>query len=533
MHSLRLSHFAAALAVIALCTPTCPASDDQLQQVLRRLEAAEARIHELEQQVRQQQEAPVAGDDHSDVKVSSASWADAASDGPGTVIAPNTAGPSEPDTQIVVDEELRDRINQAVRPGSSGTRSMKVQGRIHSDYWTFPNTTSGINQLETLDPDLTPQDRLGFRRLRFGVAGDVNPNMGYRIEMEFAGGDESEFRDAWISMKDVRHFQTVTIGNHKRPYGLDHLNSSRYNVFLERPFVIESFNQDSRRLGISAQGVSEDQSWNWRYGFWNLRLIQDEGNYISDHLQSEIAGRIANTWWYDERSNGRGYAHWAVSATVAHPDGSTLLDPVVPGRTEARNEAQFNHRPEARSASRWLDTGRIIGADWYELIGLEKVINVGPLQIVGEYQTVFLQRDPGFRDVHLHGGYVYMAYFLTGEHMPWDRKTGTLGRVEPHENFFLVDRCCGGTGTGWGAWQVAVRYSWADFNDRDGDPAITSQDVFGGIGESVTIGLNWVWNANTRLQLNYLNGSIRNRSLLGALVGGDYEIIGARLLIDF
>jgi len=73
--------------------------------------------------------------------------------------------------------------------------------------------------------------------------------------MEFAGGNDSEFRDAYIRVKDVSWLQTVLIGNQKRPYGLDHLNSSRHNVFLERPFVIEAFNQDARRLGIVSYGV--------------------------------------------------------------------------------------------------------------------------------------------------------------------------------------------------------------------------------------------------------------------------------------
>jgi phosphate-selective porin OprO/OprP len=133
-----------------------------------------------------------------------------------------------------------------------------------------------------------------------------------------------------------------------------------------------------------------------------------------------------------------------------------------------------------------------------------------------------MQRDAGFNDLLLHGGYIYAAYFLTGEHMPWKRSTGTLDRIKPFENFFLVDRCCGGHGTGWGAWQVAARYSYADFND---------EDVLGGIGQSVTLGLNWYWNANTRLQLNYINGNIDN---MGATaLGGDYDIVGARFMIDF
>ncbi|MCA9064667.1 MAG: ATPase, partial [Planctomycetaceae bacterium] len=306
--------------------------------------------------------------------------------------------------------------------------------------------------------------------------------------------------------------------------GLDHMNSSRYNIFLERPFVIESFNQDARRLGLSANGVSDDEAWNWRYGVWQQRLIQDEGNAIGDHLQGEIAGRLANTYWYDETSDGRGYAHWAIAGTFAHPDGSTGGDPATIGLSESQNEARFRHRGEARHLTRWLDTGRIAGADWYELLAIEKVFNIGSLQIVGEYQTIFMQRDPGFSDLTLHGGYVYVAYFLTGEHMPWDRGTGNLGRPKPFENFFLVDRCCGGTGTGWGAWQVAARYSYADFNDKD---------IMGGIGENLTFGLNWLWNDNTRMQFNYMHGTIDNRRVGAAVYSGNYDAIGTRLCIDF
>ena len=436
--------------------------------------------------------------------------------------------------------ELRNMVGKGDSGGSSGSGSsgvgpvmpghsaskMKVVGRVHADAWHFPHDSPGINEIENENPGLSPQDRLGFRRMRFGVRGKLPVNMEYRIEMEFAGGNQSEFRDAWLGFNDLSVLQKVLIGNQKRPYGLDHLNSSRYNVFLERPFVIESFNQDARRLGIVSYGVSDDQAWNWRYGVYNQRLIQDEGNYISDHLQLEFAGRLANTIWYDECSGGRGYAHWAVSGTIAQPDGTGLTPP------RDTNEARFRHRPEARSVNRWIDTGVIAGADEYRMLGTEAAINVGRIQFVGEYQNLWLDRDPGFGgQVHLHGGYCYVSYFLTGEHIPWSRSSGTLGRVKPFENFFLVDRCNGGRGWGLGAWQIAARYSYVDFND---------QNVFGGEGESFTFGVNWHWNPYARLQFNYIYGEIDNRDSNSDdssepvnLVSGDYGIIGARAMVDF
>ena len=498
-----------------------PETDELVRQLIERLEAAEARIQELERQ-QQKKSAGPAKRDATTSPFGPASWSPDKADDDTVDVAKEWE--AKWNAQLETNDELKKAIKKSVQSGSSGTKTMKSVGRIHADYWGIPNSSPGINMIETGNPDNTPQDRAGFRRMRFGVRGDVSPNVGYRIEMEFAGGNDSEFRDAFISVKDASWLQTVIVGNHKRPYGLDHLNSSRHNVFLERPFVIESFNQDCRRLGVSSNAVSEDQAWNWRYGVWNQRLIQDEGYSISDHLQGEIAGRLANTYWYDESSGGRGYAHWAVSTTFAHPDGSTGGDPADVGETESQNEARFRHRPEARTDQRWLDTGRIAGADWYEMIGLEKVINIGPMQIVGEYQNMFMQRDTGFSDLHLHGGYVYASYFLTGEHMPWNRKNGTLDRVTPFENFFLVDRCGGGTGTGWGAWQVAARYSYADFND---------QNIFGGVGESLTLGLNWLWNPNTRIQFNYINGRVNDRTVGGQLTGGDYDIFGTRFMIDF
>ena len=428
----------------------------------------------------------------------------------------------ELDDQGIAIEELETSVSKRVAPGHSAA-SMKVAGRIHTDYWAFPSTDPGIDQIEG-GPD-GPQDRLGFRRIRFGVRGGLPANMEYRIEMEFAGGNAVEFRDVWIGWNDLPLLRKLLVGNQKRPYGLDHLNSSRYNVFVERPFVIESLNQDARRLGIQSWGVSEDLGWNWRYGVFNQRLIQDEGQYISDHYQLEFAARIARTFWYDDCADGRGYGHWALSGSTAYPDGSASSD--VNGTGPFINEARFRHRPEARSATRWLDTGAIAGASDYQLLGAEGVLNFGPVQLVGELQNVWLDRDSGFGDsLHFHGGYVYLSYFLTGEHLPWNRKTGTLGRILPFEDFFLVRTRDGQIGSGWGAWQIAARWSYADFNDRD---------ILGGDGEAFTLGLNWHWNAYARMQFNWIRGKIRGNGVTRApqVLGGDYEIIGTRLLVDF
>ncbi len=396
--------------------------------------------------------------------------------------------------------------------------TQKWTGRIHYDYWAFPDESALVNYLETGDPLQQPSDAMGFRRLRLGLQGDIYDTMLYKIELDFAAPHKLAFKDAYFGWKDVPWLHTVLLGNQKRPYGLDALNSSRYNVFLERPFHVEAYAPDSRRVGFASYGLSDNQAWNWRWGGYLMNDIALVGSQRTDNYQAELAGRLANTIWYDEVSGGRGYAHWAVSGALSFPGGGPT--------------GRFRTRPESRSDQRWLDTGTIAGLNRYQLIGLEGVVNVGALQIVSEYQYSNVERTAA-SDLGFGGYYVYAAYFLTGEHTPWVRKSGTIGRVKPFENFFLVDRCRGGVGHGWGAWQVAARYSYGDFSD---------QDILGGVGKSLTIGLNWWWTPHSRMQFNYIHGRIEDRDPattggnalpVGVATSGDYDIFGARFMVDF
>ncbi len=403
-----------------------------------------------------------------------------------------------------------DKIDSTI-PGliHSGHEKPKATffGRIHLDYWAFPDADEGVAALEGEDP----LDRVEFRRMRIGIKGDLNDNVFYKYEGEFAGGVASSYRDAFIGIKNLPKFNTVIIGNHKRPYGLDHLNSSRYNVFTERPFIVEAFNEDARRLGISSNGVSDDQAWNWRYGLWNQELTQTRAGWQGNHYQSEIAGRLANTAWYDESSGGRGYFHWAVSGSWGTPDGGS-----------PDNVLRYRTRPESRTTSRFLSTDFIDGAEQNSLIGLETVFNVGAFQMTAEYLQTFVNRNPTVgRDLNFGGGYIQAAYFLTGEHTPWVRKTGTLGRVKPFENFFTVRDGDGNRGTGLGAWQIAARYSYADLQD---------EDITGGKGESFTLGVNWWWNPNARVQANYIVGQVERSPIAD---NADYQIFGVRWMVDF
>lgn len=410
--------------------------------------------------------------------------------------------------------------------------SWKMTGRVHFDYWGFPDHTAGVNYLEHDDPGeadfgVDPEDRWVFRRIRLEFGGNVPDNMLFRAQIDFNRPAQPEYKDVYIGWNELPNNQVLLLGNQKRPIGLDHLNSSRFNVFAERPLVVEAFNEDARRIGLCMYGYNDAETLHWRYGIFALENTTNSGRLIGDSQQMGGYGRLAMVPWYDLTSNGRGYQHLALSGSVARPDGDAS------DADTNENEARFRTRPEARSDARWLNTGRIAGAEWFEQLGIESITNIGSLQITGEYMATFLQRDLAGGpedDLAFHGGYIYASYFLTGEYIPYDRQSGTIERVVPHENFFLVDRCRGGTGNGWGAWQVAARYSYLDLSDSD---------VLGGIGHNVTLGLNWHWTPYSKMQSNLILGTIDSHepvfdpTLGETFTGGDYAIFGTRFMLDW
>ena len=59
-------------------------------------------------------------------------------------------------------------------------------------------------------------------------------------------------------------------------------------------------------------------------------------------------------------------------------------------------------------------------------------------------------------------------------------------------------------GGGWGAWEIAGRFSTVDLNDQ----LATANGVAGGRQTIYTLALNWYVNRNVRFMFDYLHGNI-------------------------
>lgn len=418
-------------------------------------------------------------------------------------------------------DEFQDQLSELVEAHEGKKKSSRptvsVFGRMHLETLGFPHASPGVDNFENPLNGADVQDRIQFRRIRIGAQGTILQTGVYRVEFDFGNPSRSTFRDNYVGFTELPIFQTLLIGNQKRPLGLDSWHSNQHVVFFERPLAVNAFNPNYRRLGIESYGHSEERNINWQFGVFELPDVKGIGHDLGDPLHFSFNGRIAGTPWYDENSDGRGYLHLGISNMYA----STLPTPDPAG--DNGDLARFTVRPELQTTSSWLDTGTILGATSFNTTGLEAALNIGSLQFQGEYLTTVVQRQTA-ANLNFQGGYVQAAYFLTGEHEAWDRNAGRLARPRPLENFFLVRTQDGGVGGGWGAWQVAARWSYLSLSDHD---------IHGGRQQNVTLGLNWYWTPHSKLMFNLVSGEIQDRAPVNGFTNGTFTGLGARVLVDF
>ena len=107
-----------------------------------------------------------------------------------------------------------------------------------------------------------------------------------------------------------------------------------------------------------------------------------------------------------------------------------------------------------------------------------------------------VERRLALPNPHFSGWYAIAAYSLTGEQHPYDPNTAAFRNLRPAKPL--------GTPDGWGAWELAARYSNIDL---DFNPFATAANggVAGGKQDILTLGLNWYPNNTIKFQLNYDN----------------------------
>jgi phosphate-selective porin OprO/OprP len=181
---------------------------------------------------------------------------------------------------------------------------------------------------------------------------------------------------------------------------------------------------------------------------------------------------------------------------------------------DSTNQLRFASRPESNITDvQLVNSGVLADADNFTSYGLETAGEWGPWSIQAEYMDTQVNRG-SMGDISLNGWYVSASWFITGESRPYNPALGVFGRVTP--------KTIVGQG-GSGAWELAVRLSQVDLNDKD---------VTGGRERNFTTGLNWHLTPNVKLMANYIKVLTLDRP--NYLYDGDHpSVYTLRAQVDF
>jgi len=306
----------------------------------------------------------------------------------------------------------------------------------------------------------------GFRRARILFAGELYEHFLFKAEYDFADG-EAGIRDLWAGLRRMPWVHEIRAGHMKEPFSLEQLASARFIAFMERP--LPDALVPARNTGLAVNRTFLDEAVTLGVGAFND--TDRFGNGFQNDSNYNLSARVSGVPWY--RDDGRRLLH--LGASYSH---GFRGDGVVRYRSQVDN----------RLLPPLLDTGSIPGVDGVDLVGGELAVVHGPVRFQAEGIASFLHRSRGLPNPSFWGAYGELSWFLTGESREYIRAYGIFGGIDPRRDFDLR------TG-GWGAFELALRYSYLD---------LQGGGIAGGIAGSVAAALNWYLYPNFRIMLNYV-----------------------------
>jgi phosphate-selective porin OprO and OprP len=440
-----------------------------------------------------------------------AAAADAKADAKIAVANANAAipvkGPVAPSDAIVTMPGNRPTICTA-----DNLNCVSLTSRVHFDaggYNYRPNTAATAPQ--RLD------DGVNVRRARIGVIGKFLGDWNYALIYDFGGASDgfastasvggtavgflpggalSGIENAYLSYTGFKPFGgklAIEGGVMDLPYTLDEASSSNDIPFMERAasgIAATNIAAGDFRSTVGARWYT-DTFWAGAYAtgpttgaIHSASSVNPPGTTEQFGVVARAAGQIVSGKDYSLHIGGD--AQWLIQPPhnlIAGTQTLTLSD-----------------RPELRiDPTTLVSTGALAGVSGAQVYSAEAAATYGPLFFQGEYFWFNVERNafaplPGLK---FQGGYAEATYILTGESRHYNPASASYGGVVPANPFSL-------TGGGWGAWEIAGRYSTMDLNDRLG----TASGVAGGRQTIYTLALNWYVNSNVRLMFDYLHGDV-------------------------
>jgi phosphate-selective porin OprO/OprP len=353
-----------------------------------------------------------------------------------------------------------------------------------------------------------------FRRARFGADGTVFKDWYYEFIYDFGGSgtEGSTISSAFIQYDGLAPFHW-RIGAYAPPESFEDSTSASDLMFLERAQPT-----DLARGIAGADG--RDATTIFAYGDDYFAAVSYTGGVVGDTAvfdeQQAMVGRAAY------RIIDSSDVNLAIGADTTYV--FKLAD--LTAGADSAHAFRLRERPELNVDSeslRLIDTGNFDASDVWEW-GAEAAGNWNSLYAQGGYfqYDVTLRNSP-LTNPNFDGWYVQASWVITGEAKKYRPERGAFGMPQPNDPF-SIDHA------GWGAWEVAGRYSDLDLNDNPGvaNAPTPVGGVRGGEQHIWTAGVNWYPNNTIRFLLDYQHTDVSRLASAGTSLDAKLDAVSLR-----
>ena len=347
---------------------------------------------------------------------------------------------------------------------SDGDFKFRIGGRIQTD-------AMFISQDDSLNNHFDAYNGVEFRRARLYVSGTLYKNVKFKFQVDFANGN-AVIKDAYMQFAKIPVIGNLKVGNFKEPSGLSMLTSSKYITMMERPLG-NAFDND-RNIGLMINNQYLDKRLSWYAGYFYP--TDNSGKYVGNKYN--LVFRLTGLPVYNT-DNGYKVLHLGASYAYQFHDNQEL---------------KYSVRPEAHLAPKYLSVKLDVLKNTNDL-NTEFLFIYNSLSIEGEYTYGNILPGNGSTlqksSYRVFAWHTTLSWFITGEHKNYVKSKTVFDAIKPKRNL--------GHNGGFGALELALRYSSIDLNDAD---------LKGGKINDITAGLNWYLNPAARVSLNYINADV-------------------------
>jgi phosphate-selective porin OprO and OprP len=415
---------------------------------------------------------------------------------------------------------------------------------------------TGVLDLDTASyfdysPDKSTVDRrlasgINARRARIGVTGLIDGDWVYRLVYDFGGSSDSlNFTNAGANGNKV---SAPALGNTALsgienalltyngfyngpipiafdfgimdvPWTLDEPTGANNIMFLERSsaqVVATEFGGGDSRTAFGVRS-NNDRYWVGAY----LTGPQAGAFHTDEALTCTTSvSTCASTLGQGPQLSFLGRASYQIiqNDDVSLHVGINFGDLFRPRGSNNASTITLSDRPELRIDPTVFLATPAIAASSGTVIGAEAAAAWHNAFVQAEYYHYAINSIAPTPDVSFNGGYVQASYSFGGRRL-YSPTTGAYTGVIPDAPLSFKNG-------GWGAIELAARYSIVDLND---------QTIIGGKQTTYSVGLNYYPNLNIRFMLDFEHADIDIPAAIGgpSTKGASFDAIAGRTQINF